>query len=214
MIKAKVAGERLSLDAKAGAYWEKEETLFLADLHLGKAAHFRKAGLAVPMGVSDSNMDKLIALLLEFKPSRVIFLGDLFHSEWNHSLNELGDLVKQFNTIAFELVEGNHDILDAAQYEKIGLIVHTEGYVIEPFILTHHPLEKVHEYLYNLSGHIHPCVVLNGSAKQRLRLPCFYFGKKQGILPAFGAFTGMGEVLPKMGDQVFVIIDDTVLQVS
>ena len=34
------------------------------------------------------------------------------------------------------------------------------------------------------------------------------------IAPAFGAFTGNAEVLPRRGDQVFVIAEQEVLQVA
>ena len=49
---------------------------------------------------------------------------------------------------------------------------------------------------YVLAGHLHPCVVLGGRAHQRLRLPCFHFGAQVGVLPAFGAFTGMHALRP------------------
>jgi metallophosphoesterase superfamily enzyme len=63
---------------------------------------------------------------------------------------------------------------------------------------------------YVLAGHVHPAAVLGGRAQQRLRLPCFHFGPQVGVLPAFGAFTGM-HVLPRgPGDRVFVVADDTV----
>ena len=71
------------------------------------------------------------------------------------------------------------------------------------------PAEK-----YNLAGHIHPCVRLRGAGRQRLRLPCFYFGDRQGILPAFGTFTGLGDVEVQNGDRVFVIADDRVVEVG
>jgi metallophosphoesterase superfamily enzyme len=44
---------------------------------------------------------------------------------------------------------------------------------------------------YVLAGHLHPGVVLGGRAHDRLRLPCFHFGPRSGVLPAFGEFTGM-----------------------
>jgi hypothetical protein len=47
-----------------------------------------------------------------------------------------------------------------------------------------------------------------------LSFSCFYFGKKQGLLPAFGVFTGLGEVQCLEGDRVFVVAEDAVLEVS
>ena len=212
-IRAIVAGEALLLHPFKAIYWEAEEALLLADLHLGKAAHFRREGLPVPSDVSQANWDRLISLLLDFQPRRVLFLGDLFHSDYNREWEELCQLMEQFSPTRFELILGNHDILPPGHYQKANLAVHREGLQIPPFFLTHHPLEETPGPLYNLAGHVHPCVHLRGNGRQRARLACFYFGKEQGILPAFGAFTGMGKVQPRAGDQVFVITGEKVLEV-
>jgi len=213
-ISTLIAGEQIQLHPFRGVYWEKEKMLLLADLHLGKAAHFRRSGLPVPPDVSQSNWDRLIALLLDFRPERVVFLGDLFHSDYNADWEELIDLMQQFSTVQFELVVGNHDILEPQNYERSGLLLHGTYLQIGPFLLTHEPtLTEVYDW-YNLAGHIHPSVRMRGQGRQRLRLPCFYFGEKGGILPAFGAFTGMGEVGVKKEDRVFVIVDDKIVRVG
>ncbi|MCB0595850.1 MAG: ligase-associated DNA damage response endonuclease PdeM [Lewinellaceae bacterium] len=212
-IRAIVAGEALLLHPFKAIYWEAEEALLLADLHLGKAAHFRREGLPVPSDVSQANWDRLISLLLDFQPQRVLFLGDLFHSDYNQEWEEFCRLMGQFSAVRFELILGNHDILPEGHYQQANLEVYREGLELPPFVLTHHPLEEVPAPFYNLAGHIHPCVHLKGNGRQRARLACFYFGEHQGVLPAFGAFTGMGKVRPKAGDQVFVIAGDEVLEV-
>lgn len=211
---AKVAGEELVLHPFKAVFWPKESILLIADLHLGKATHFRKEGIAVPAAVSDTNWDRLTALLLEFKPKRVLILGDLFHSHYNSEWEDFGQLLAQFNQISFELVSGNHDILPAIDYDRINLTVYPESLFITPFWFTHHPIEEHITEGYNLSGHIHPGVRMKGNGRQYLRLPCFLFGPSQGILPAFGAFTGMATVRPTKRDQVFVIGGDEIIQVS
>ena len=188
--------------------------LLLADLHLGKAAHFRKGGLAVPATAGDNNWDRLQSLLFDLQPARVLFLGDLFHSDYNPVWEELGALVEQFKPISFELIPGNHDILDDPYYQAAGLLLHPLFLEIPPFYLTHHPQKEIPAGLYNLCGHIHPSVKLRGLARQSLRLPCFYFGQDQGILPAFGAFTGMANIAVREGDRVFVIARDEVVEVG
>lgn len=208
-----VAGEYLTLHPYRGIYWEREKILLIADLHLGKATHFRKAGLPVPEAISHTNWDRLISLLLDFEPKRVLVLGDLFHSDYNSEWEELAQLIHQFDHIDFELVIGNHDILDLHNYERAGLVSHRTALIMPPFLFTHEPTLAEQQGLYNLAGHIHPCVRLRGKGRQSLRLPCFYFSPTGGILPAFGAFTGMGEVQVKNGDQVFVIAEERVLKV-
>lgn len=213
-MKTIIAGEELILHHFKAIFWPRQSVLFLADLHLGKATHFRKAGLPVPMAVSDSNWDRLSTLLLAYMPNRVLILGDLFHSDYNQEWEVLGELIQQFKTTRFELVTGNHDILSPEQYARIGLVVHKEMLFLEPFLLTHIPIEEHIVEGYNLSGHIHPGVVLRGAGRQRLRLPCFYFGPKQGILPAFGAFTGLATIQPDKKDKVFVIAEEEVIKVG
>lgn len=204
--------QTLDLHPYKAIYWRDKATLILADLHLGKAAHFRKEGIPVPQTAGDVNWDKLIALLLEFQPQRVLLLGDLFHSVYNAKWEEWADFTAQFSDVRFELVLGNHDILSGDNYRDAGLIVYEELRE-DPFYFTHEPEEDKLSDLYNLCGHIHPCVYLSGSGRQRLRLPCFYFGEKGGILPAFGDFTGMYPAPVTAGDRVFVVAEESVIEV-
>lgn len=213
MTETFIQGERLILHPYKAIYWESRSILLIADLHLGKARHFRASGIPVPQGAGDSNWDRLISLFLEFKPDRVIFLGDLFHSAYNTSWDEFCQLLNQFHTIQFELVVGNHDILQASHYAKARMTLHPNTLYEAPFLFSHEPLEEPKSDKYNLAGHIHPSVRLKGNGRQYLRLPCFYFGTSQGILPAFGAFTGTATIQPKKGDQVYVIAEDVVMEV-
>lgn len=209
-----IAQQTFELHPLKAIFWQEQNTLLIADLHLGKARHFRKEGFPVPQEVGDQNYEMLIHLLLHYRPARVIFLGDLFHSAYNEEWQEVGDLVHQFSTAQFDLVQGNHDILSNHTYAKAGIRSFKNHLRIEQILLSHEPLEYIPGEVYNLAGHIHPCVHLRGPGRQRLRLPCFYFGENQGILPAFGAFTGMAEIKPVKGDQVFVLTEDAVLQLD
>lgn len=205
-------GQTLQLHPLKALYWVEAKTLLMADLHLGKSTHFRKNGIPVPAGVMDATIDQLMSVLLDFKPERVLFLGDLFHSVYNREWEAMAELIGQFKDISFFLVPGNHDILDPMVYQETGLMV-TEPKLVEgPWLFTHHPQEELNPEWYNLAGHIHPGVRLSGGGKQTLRLPCFYFGKNQGILPAFGSFTGTAIIPVKKGDRVFVIAEGQVIK--
>jgi metallophosphoesterase superfamily enzyme len=91
-----------------------------------------------------------------------------------------------------------------------------------PFLLTHHPLEESSEQpgaevtpkYYNLAGHLHPGVTLRGGGRQSVTLPCFYFGRNTGLLPAFGAFTGLARIKPRKEDKVYVIADEKIIPVE
>ena len=204
-------GQHLVLHFTGATYWKEAQTLFLADLHFGKAMHFRKRGIAVPPAVADANWDRLAMVLLEFKPQRVLFLGDLFHSSYNSEWEGFKTLCTGFAETRFELVRGNHDVLGDAPYRELGLQVHDKPLVVGPFYLSHEPLDHIPEGRYGLAGHIYPSVVLRGRGRQSLRLPCFYFGPRQAILPAFGVFTGLAIIEPEPGSQVFVLAENQVI---
>jgi DNA ligase-associated metallophosphoesterase len=195
-------------------HWPSEKILLIADLHLGKVNHYRKAGYPVPTKANDENTSLLIDLLNRYKPARMIFLGDLFHSHYNEEWEVLGQVIRHFSGTSFELVMGNHDIMSTLQYDRHGVKVHPEMLQIGNLLLTHEPMEVSPPDAYNLSGHIHPGARLFGKGRQALLLPCFYFGRKRGILPAFGSFTGLYPVRVAKGDNVFVIAEGEVIEVA
>ncbi|HEY9046005.1 MAG TPA: ligase-associated DNA damage response endonuclease PdeM [Ohtaekwangia sp.] len=213
MTELTIAGENFSLHAHKAMYWKKHDALLLADLHLGKVNHFRKAGIPVPSKANDRNLEMLIELLQQVKPARLICLGDLFHSHYNQEWEVFGEVIKHFSHVSFELVLGNHDIMSELQYTRKGIIVHDE-LVLDQFILTHHPMEEIDAAQYNMAGHVHPGVHLRGKGRQAITLPCFYFGKNHALLPAFGMFTGLARIQPKKDDRVFAIVEDKVIDVS
>jgi uncharacterized protein len=212
-MEVEVAGHVFKLLPQKAIYWVSERILLLADVHLGKINHFRKSGIPVPAKANDKNIEVMIDLVWQTKPDRIICLGDLFHSHYNPAWEVFGEMVKHFTSISFELVMGNHDIMSALQYQRKGIRVY-DSLTLKSFLLTHHPLEEVDEMYYNLAGHIHPGVMLTGKGKQQITLPCFYFGKNQGVLPAFGMFTGLALVKPTVNDKIFVIAENKIITVS
>lgn len=209
-----IRGHRFRLYAEKAMLWETENLLLISDMHLGKVNHFRRSGIAVPNEANSENMERLISLLQEVKPDRVLFMGDLFHSHYNAEWEVYGQVLKYFPAISFELILGNHDIMSEYQYLKHELTIHREPLIIGPFIFSHEPMEAQKNGHYNIAGHIHPAVHLRGKGRQALRLPCFYFGKSQALLPAFGAFTGLYKISPKPEDNIYVIVEDKILAVS
>ena len=189
-------------------YWVQEKALLLADFHLGKASHFRKNGIAVPQQVTYSNYAKFNRLLKIFALERVIFLGDLFHSDHNDEWEKFGALIRGYDQYDFSLISGNHDIMARREYDKFNITVFDEPYVMGPLLLSHHPMDDVPEAYYNLAGHVHPGIRLRGKARQSVRLPCFYFSDHSGLLPAFGKFTGTAIIRPKKTDKVFAPVSD------
>lgn len=206
--------QQICLLPQKGVFWPAKGMLIIADVHLGKVMHFRKAGIPVPTDLVKKDLNVIWSLIHEWQPKRVVFLGDLFHSSLNTEWLLFGELMEHFSQCKFELILGNHDTVTQQHLAK-DLLVYEEHLTIDNFIFTHIPLEE-HEVpngYYNLSGHLHPAVKLVGKGKQSMQFPCFFFGSKQGLLPAFGSFTGYVPVKIRRQDHVFPIIEGRVVKV-
>lgn len=190
-------------------YWPAKSWLILADVHLGKAGHFRKAGIPIPNQVHQDDLGRMQTLIQQFQPQEILILGDLFHSDLNAEWTQFSAWLDNFPNILFRLVIGNHDILPETAYNLPNLTLSEEPYQTSPFCFSHHPQNS--NSSYNIAGHLHPGVNLIGKGRQRISLPCFYFGQKQGILPAFGRFTGWVSIKPKMGESIFAITQEKVV---
>ena len=206
-------GHKIQLLPQKALFFYGFNTLVIADLHLGKVNHFRKSGIPVPDKANDDNTGRLIDCLQMTKASRAIFLGDLFHSHYNYEWEVLGQVRKHFADVAFDLVLGNHDILSEQQYDRNRLQVFDQ-ISLGPFSLTHEPLTGEMDDRYNIAGHIHPGVRLRGTARQSLMLPCFYFGKRQALLPAFGSFTGLARISPRKEDRIYAIAENRIVELN
>lgn len=204
--------QQLWLLPEKALYWKKRNTLLVADLHIGKAGHFRKNGIPVPDQVNRSNLENLTGLLEQTGAERLVILGDLFHSKMNNEWQALVKWRKKYHRLDISLVIGNHDILNEEHYRSINIRLF-KRMLLAPFLLVHDIDELKREEVENyiLSGHIHPAVQLKGAGRQSMKLPCFYFGKRQGILPAFGAFTGTHIIKPTDKDHIFMIVNSGVV---
>ncbi len=118
------------------------------------------------------------------------------------TLEAFADWRKAHQELDLCLILGNHDRkLTDALHDATGLSPLQElreG----PFYFCHEPCE---EHTYSLGGHIHPGVRLGGRGRQTMKVPCFWFRKSGGVLPAFGPFTGLGLISPQLGDRVFLV---------
>ncbi len=206
-----IRNNTFTLGSEKELFWPEKKTLIISDLHLGKIKHFSSNGIQVPLQANQNNYWRLSSLLSKYNCKRILILGDLFHSVYNSEWEAFIDFIKNYSELNWVLVKGNHDILGDHEWKRAGLTVHEE--LIESgIIFTHEPLEKSSEF-YNIYGHIHPAVRLEGMALQRLKLPCFFFGKTEGILPAFGEFTGTHVVKPKKGESVYALGEGQVIKV-
>jgi DNA ligase-associated metallophosphoesterase len=198
-------------------FWEEENTLIVADLHLGKSGHFRKSGIAVPQGVYKADLQRLMAQLYLYKVERLIIVGDLTHSTVNKELDLFIRWRKDFSLLHIDLVKGNHDILEDGWYDEANIKLSSWKLVTGPFIFLHdlkvrNKLTDDESNLYAFAGHLHPAISLKGQGRQSLRFPCFYFTKEYCVLPAFSRFTGTYKVRPQKDEVVYALVEDKIMQ--
>lgn len=197
-------------------YWKQEKALIVADVHLGKVGHFRKAGIAVPRDMEQSELSVLSDLVDEHHPEKIIFLGDFFHSDINSDWDWFILWRSQFPNLEVILIRGNHDIIEDSYYQELNIKLFNQ-LLVGPFLMLHHPLtEEELEYAkgYIFCGHIHPGVSLIGRGRQKIILPCFAFGQRQAVFPSFGKFTGRVAMRSGKTDKIFAIAADKVLAID
>ena len=206
-----VAGHRLVLLPQKALWWPETRSLLVADAHVGKAATFRALGVPVPRGTTGETLAGLSALTERWAARRIVFLGDFLHSAHAHAPATLAALARwreRHASLDLTLVRGNHDDRAGDPPAALGFEVVDEPLAEGGLALCHHPQPQAGRYV--LAGHLHPCVSIGGRGGDRLRLACFHFGERVGVLPAFGSFTGMHPIARRAGDRVYVVGDDLV----
>jgi uncharacterized protein len=210
-----VAAERLLLLPERALFWPRKNALIVADLHLGKAATLRAASLAVPEGSAAADLARLSRVLDDTQATQLLLLGDLLHARQGRDPATLALVAawrERHAALEIVLVRGNHDRAAGDPPAQWQISCVDEPLVEPPFALQHYP--GASEHGYSLAGHLHPAVQLRGRGGQRERLPCFVFGATGAILPAFGSFTGAATIQPKSDERIFVVADQSVIQVQ
>ncbi len=210
-LKLSMKGAELVLLPERAIYWPSESILIVSDLHFGKGGHFRKSGIAVPASLHLTDFFVLDNLIVEYQPKKVLFLGDLFHSEYNSEWEDFYCWANNWENIQFVLVKGNHDILREKQYINSNLQL-VDDLLLFPFLFVHEPVDTNLGYV--LCGHVHPGIKFYGRARQSIVLPGYVFKPAIGYLPAFGKFTGNAKIPISKEDQVYVIAENKVIKVQ
>ena len=205
------AGERLLLLPERAIAWPAQSTLFVADLHLGKAATFRALGQPVPGGTTAQNLARLDALIEGHAVRHLVLLGDFLHAAQARTPSLLAALDAwraRHAQLACTLVRGNHDSRAGDPPPGLRIDIVTEPWLAGPFACCHHPQQ--HPTHFVLAGHLHPVCSLHGSGRESVRLPCFVQEGRQAILPAFGEFTGGWYVERSPGRRFYAVGGDAV----
>lgn len=190
------------------------DALLIADLHLGKAERFLRAGIPIPPATESADLLRLSRALEVTGASHLIILGDLLHAPvrpGGYTAALLSRWRADHAALQVTLIRGNHDQPQDALLYALGLGCVDEPLEVGGLSLCHMP-ERC-RFPYGIAGHLHPLAQLAG-AGNALRLPCFWFGPRAVVLPAFSTFVDGRVIRPALGDRVFVVADDQVLPVG
>jgi uncharacterized protein len=215
-VKLTIAGEDIYLLAERALWWSNASTLVVADLHWGKASTFRATGIPIPIGNTSDDLARLDSALTRTGARRMVVLGDLFHARAgriaSHTLAELRRWRSLAPPVEILLVRSNHDRHAGDPPNDLRINCVNSPAFVPPFVFRHEPADRGDGY--GLAGHVHPGLTLMGRGLQRETLPCFVVGQMGALIPAFGSFTGFGDVEPGPEDRAFVVLEGEVLEVS
>lgn len=205
-----LGGQTLHLLPERAAFWQEAGVLLVADLHLGKAAHLRYHGIAIPEGHTADDLERLSRAIRRSGAREVLCCGDFFHAPTAQSPAIL-TMVEQWRAshpdIPFTLITGNHDQGRALPPVSCGIDLPGPVLFRSPFCFIHDPAEAPGPPHFTISGHLHPVAALPAGSGRALRAPCFWYQatSRTLVLPAFSTFTAVVPMQPPAGDLIFSI---------
>ena len=197
----------LLLDGRLALFHEAERWLAVADLHFGYELSQRAAGRLVPLWGMTSIEDRLLELLVEYRPHQLIIVGDLVHNEASSAAAKglLARLRERCEVIA---LAGTHDRQVARAIEF------TPRWETPDFIFQHGHCEPKERERICIIGHHHPAASITDGAGLRLKCPAFVQQERRWILPAFSPWAG-GVIWPDDGESaIWLCTPRRVLRVS
>ena len=206
------------------AFLPQTSTVVCSDIHLGKAATFRHAGMPIPEGSAQHDLKRLAGIVQTCNARRLLITGDLFHARsgcTEHVLDEFSAFCKQIRqsqSTDVVLVLGNHERSLGKKFRppEIGINRCEEEIIEPPFRFVHdlkRPSDAQSDY-FTIAGHVHPKITIKGHSGDRLTCRCFVTTDRTLLLPAFGSFTGGHTIRPSNKTRVWLAETDGVMAIA
>lgn len=180
-------------DARRALWLPAERVLAVADLHLGYAWAHRANGQLLPVTPVEDTGGRLLALVREYRPPRLVVLGDVIHRAIQAAIVErvLGQLLGELSGLTeVVLIRGNHD-------GRLDSLVKNAGHALElrdelrvgRLRLVHgdQPVEIAGDTCV-VMGHEHPSIRMDDGVATSVKCPCFLVGDRVVVLPAFSSW--------------------------
>ncbi len=178
-------------------YIRKEDTLIIADLHIGYEQKTRMRGLLIPFNQLKElikRFENVLNLLKKDKVKRIVINGDLKHEFGSITSQEWNDIQKfieflQSKSEELVIIQGNHDVIlePITKKKEISIL---EYLIINDILVIHG--NYIPEHLPKgintiIIGHEHPAVSFKDRPSEKFK--CFLLGKWNRknliVLPSF-----------------------------
>jgi DNA ligase-associated metallophosphoesterase len=188
-----IEGERALCDASGALYFPGLGLLAVSDLHLEKGAAFARRRQLIPPYDTATTLARLAEVIAAYQPRIVVSLGDSFHDGAGAALMPgifRAELARLIAGRDWFWVAGNHDpdAPEGVEGESVTEIA------IGPLVFRHEPSRGPAPG--EIAGHLHPGARLVARGRS-VRRRCFASDGRRMIMPAFGAYTGMLNVLDR-----------------
>lgn len=163
------------LDSRLAVWLSDEKLLVVADLHWGYTASHRARGNLLPWWGDDDIESRLRALVADYEPGAMLWLGDVVHAAEGAARAER--YLRQ-SPVPVIVLAGNHDRRWAGAHER---------QLRRGRYFFHHGDQEcpVATGCIEMLGHHHPAINWGDGAGTRLKVPALVESGTRYILPAF-----------------------------
>ena len=167
-------------------------TVVIGDLHLGYERALEADGIYLPRINTDSMRNSLNRIICRYEPKRIVLLGDIKHDFARPPYECRLEVTKVIRMLADAaeviVVRGNHDNFLQNILSDLNIDV-LDGVDIAGFRMEHgHTDSGIRPVII---GHEHPSVRISGAMSGSVKLQCFLYSEKDGVLviPPFSPFS-------------------------
>ena len=197
--------EDILLDGRLSLFHKRQAWLAVADLHFGYEISQRAAGRLMPLWGMKSVEERLGELLSDYRPERLLILGDLVHD--HAATTEAKGLIDRLRASCEVIVlAGNHD-------RQLGRRIELrDSWQVDGFHFHHGHCAADTPGRIQIIGHHHPAGTVRDGAGLRLKLPAFVQEGRCWIMPAFSPWAAGTSWQPEPNSRMWLCTPERILK--